>query len=319
VVLVSHRLEEVTTIADRVTVLRDGRVVCAGDPIDGRSHDQLARQILGRELVAFSRTHPEPSGERAPLELRGLTGAQLRGVDLDVRPGEVVGLTGRPEAGHDELPLLLAGDTESIGRKASGRLVGSGRSIRLGRHRPAGVAVVPADRVRSGLAVTESACANVSLPRLRRQRLRWLLRSSWQRTEFARAVDLLNIRPADPSLPAGSFSGGNQQKLLLAKWLLDQPELLVLHEPTQAVDVGARADILHAISAAAAAGVAVLISSIEAEDLALICDRVLVLDDGIVADELSAPLDPDRLAESVATLTRTPQPTSEEDPSWSKH
>jgi ribose transport system ATP-binding protein len=298
VLIVSHRLEEVTTIADRVTVLRDGRVVSGSQPIAGRTHAELAQQILGKELVNFHKVerNSEPSGK--PVSIRGARGRFLAGVDFDIRPGEIVGVTGPPEGGHEELAYLLSG---SLGAsRSSGNVEIDGQKFGFSSPVP-GVALVPADRLGAGLAEAESALANLTLPRLRRQRWSWILRGRWQRREFARAAELLDIKPNSPDLPVASFSGGNQQKILLAKWLLNDPELLVLHEPTQAVDVGARADILRAISAAASNGVPVLLSSIEAEDLALVCDRVLVLTNGEVSHELHAPFSIEDLADPTLT------------------
>jgi ribose transport system ATP-binding protein len=306
VLVVSHRLEEVTAIADRVTVLRDGRVVCGGEAVAGRSHAALAQQILGKELVNFRR--PErAAGERTDddvVRIRGARGRFLEPFDVDIHAGEIVGVTGPPEGGHEELPYLLAG---VLGRRKNGGTIEiGGRPQRLGTSVP-GVALVPADRLGAGLAETESALANLTLPRLRERRLPMIMRKGWQRREFRKACDQLDIKPDRADLPIASFSGGNQQKILLAKWLLDEPTLLVLHEPTQAVDVGARADILRAISDAAAAGAAVLLSSIEAEDLALVCDRVLVLDGGTVSRELRAPIEFDDFADPALTNPVLPE------------
>jgi len=267
----------------------------------------LARQILGRELVRFSKQGTSPGPTRAAgsptagVRLRGVRGELLDGVDLDIAAGEVVGVTGATESGHEELPYVVTGvDTARVG----GTIEINGNTRRLAERTVRanlddGVVLVPADRAGAGLAVEEDALQNLTLPRLQSGgRGRWL-RRTWQRSEFDQACALLDISPRSADLPVSRFSGGNQQKILLAKWLLHEPSLLVLHEPTQAVDVGARADILHAVSSAAAGGAAVLICSIEAQDLALVCDRVVVLRAGRVVRELSAPLTADDVLEAT--------------------
>lgn len=307
VLMVSHRLDEVLALADRATVLRDGAVTAAGITSRGMSEAALATEILGRQLVTFSRREtigelPDITAPREPVKVRGARGRLLDGVDLDVRPGEVVGITGRTEAGHEELPYLLAGVDTADNADGTVEVDSVSRSLRdmsVARSRADGVVLVPGDRVGQGLAVSESAMDNLTVPRVRERARNGVIGKAWQRQEFENANAMLHISPPIPDLPLSSFSGGNQQKILLAKWLLDKPKLLVLHEPTQAVDVGARADILHAVSETAAGGAAVLLSSIEAQDLALVCDRVVVLADGRVARELTRPFTPEDILEAI--------------------
>jgi ribose transport system ATP-binding protein len=307
VLIVSHRLDEVLELADRVSVLRDGELVAAGVEVADLSEALLARQILGRELVGFSKPETStptstPGSKASVIRLRGVSGGALDRIDLDLVHGEIVGVTGSTESGHEELPYLLTGVERG---HVTGTIEINGTTHPLaGRtvhdNLDDGVVLVPSDRAGSGLAVAEDALRNLTLPRLRDAgRGRWL-RRAWQRAEFDKACALLDITPRSAELPVSSFSGGNQQKILLAKWLLHDPALLVLHEPTQAVDVGARADILRAVSAAATAGAAVVICSIEAQDLALVCDRVLVLDEGRIACELSAPFTADDVLEAMS-------------------
>lgn len=308
IVIVSHRLDEVLALADRVTILRDGRVTAAGVPTHGMSETALSREILGRQLVGFSRAERSlDASAKKPLDagnavkLRAVSGPVLRGIDLEVTSGEVVGVIGATEAGHEELPYLITGAHSS---HAAGTIDAAGTARDLGRLHvdqslADGVVLVPNDRAGQGLAVGEKAMDNLTLPRVRAKSPRGVLRASWQRQEFLAACALLAISPPDPEQLAGSFSGGNQQKLLLAKWLLQKPRFLVLHEPTQAVDVGARADILRAISSVAADGAAVLVSSIEAQDLALICDRIIVLSEGRIAGELHRPFTADQVLEAI--------------------
>ena len=280
ILIVSHRLEEVIGLADRVTVLRDGRMAARGRRVVDLTEASLSHLILGRELTGGPL---RASSERQPtlgdpvLAVTDLTGQQLNGFNVEVRAGEVVGLTGATESGMDEFPELLAGHA----RADSGEVTVNGRTFAVsGRPlaglQQAGLAVIPQHRLDDGLAGDLSAVENLTLPRLG-IRSPWLLSRAWQMREFAGAVQLFGIKPAAPNAAVSSFSGGNQQKLLLAKWLMNAPSVIVAHEPTQAVDVGARVDILKVLRAAAGDGKGILICSIEAQDLAAVCDRVIVL------------------------------------------
>lgn len=307
ILMVSHRLDEVLELADRVTILRDGAVTGAGVAARGMSEAELAGEILGRQLVAFSRDEaianlPEVTEPREPVRIRGARGQLLRGLDLDIRPGEIVGITGRTEAGHEELPYLITGVERPGGTAGTIEIDGAVRQLdqlSVGRSRDDGVVLVPSDRTGRGIAISESALHNLTVPRVKDRARLGVIGRGWQEQEFAEATTMLKITPPAPELPVSSFSGGNQQKILLAKWLMDKPKFLVVHEPTQAVDVGARADILHALSEAAAGGAAVLISSIEAQDLSLVCDRVVIVADGVVATELTRPFTPDDILEAI--------------------
>lgn len=303
VLIVSHRLDEVLQLADRVTVLRDGAVAASALSTAGLSEPELAKVILGRQLVGFvphgkTATRPaesEDADSGDAVRLEGVRGSTVAPLDLAIRRGEVVGVTGATESGFEELPYLVAGVRPG---DAGGALVIGSRRVDLAGAgvttlTTAGVALVPADRANEGVALQLTALENLTVPRVRSRARHGLLRRGWQREEFDEACSWLSLTPPDPDLETASFSGGNQQKLLLAKWLLSRPTLLVLHEPTQAVDVGARADILRAVGRAADEGASVLLSSIEAQDLALVCDRVLVMSQGRVVREIRAPMTPD--------------------------
>ncbi|MEU2349542.1 sugar ABC transporter ATP-binding protein [Modestobacter sp. NPDC049651] len=311
ILLVSHQLDEVIALTDRVTVLKDGRVAGAGIPTAQTSRREITRLMLGADAdtQALHDAVPTSPGEDG-LVLRGVTSPTLHGLDLTVRAGEVVGITGTTGAGHDELPYVLAGVSPGRGAVRVG-----GTEVQLAGADPralldAGVALVPQARAHQGLALVMTAQDNLSLPRLRDRSGRWRVTNGWQRDEFAWVVEHLGVTPPRGDLPVAAFSGGNQQKLLLGKWLVAGPRALVLHEPTQAVDVGARRDILRSVRAAAAAGAAVLVSSIDNEDLATVCDRVLVLEGGVVVGELTGPLTADQVLDAVfrTELTTEGQP-----------
>jgi ribose transport system ATP-binding protein len=170
----------------------------------------------------------------------------------------------------------------------------------------AGVALIPEDRAQQGLALELSVRQNITVPRLTATGRPWWTGKSWQVAEVTEFISVLDIRPPDPDAPVGTLSGGNQQKVLLGKWLAGQPELLLLHEPTQAVDVGARQDIVAALRRLAATGSALLVAASDPQELAILCDRVLVIRDGRIAVELTGEIDQDAVVD--ATFTREFEP-----------
>jgi ribose transport system ATP-binding protein len=299
VVVVSHRLAEIIEITDRVTVLRDGQVAAADVVTKETSARELSRLLLGRdsEHSPIQSLIPAQTGETA-IQARSLSGRFLRDCGLTVRAGEVVGVIGATESGYEELPYVLGGATSG-----TGEVIVSGRTLRPGQDTvrefvSAGIVLVPGDRASDGLALSVSALDNLSLASLPGHSGFWVARK-WQLDAFATMADDLGITPRRPDLTAAALSGGNQQKLLLAKWLLRDPAVLVTHEPTQAVDVGARRDILTAIRRVAQRGGAVLVCSTEADDLAQVCDRVLVMGSGRVVKEITGALDGELILRTV--------------------
>ena len=279
-IIISHSLRELTTIADAVTVLRDGHVTAdlsrsAGDV----SEAAIAQAMLGDTLAAFhrSRTVTQDRPDRSSrVVIRGLTGGPVRDVSFEIGRGEILGITGAPGGGHDEMAGLLAGDA----RPAAGQMVVDDRTIDLPRASitsilRAGVMLVPERRDRDGLAMEMSIRDNVTLPQLAGRR-RLFLNRPWQSREAGRIIRKHGVRPSSPHALIRELSGGNQQKVLLAKWLEMRPRFLILHEPTQAVDVGARREILTNIATAAHEGTSILVVSSEVDDLTAICDRVLI-------------------------------------------
>jgi ribose transport system ATP-binding protein len=284
VIFVSHRLDEVMDLADRVVVLRDGRLV-ADTPVASLDHGELVRLIVGAELEDAAPRAARDPGERA-LRVRGLEGRSVRGLDLDIRAGEVVGISGILGSGREHVPALLFG---ALYRKGGTVLVG-GTELPSGDPRAAiraGVAYVPGDRRADGAVMTMPVRENLTLPNLRPLRRRFgSLDGRAERREVASWVDRIALRPAVPERPLELFSGGNQQKVVLAKWLRNEPRALLLDEPTQGVDVGAKAAIYELVRDAAARGAAVLMASSDTAELAAVCDRVLVMRDGAACAEL---------------------------------
>ncbi|ONH28089.1 hypothetical protein BL253_20840 [Pseudofrankia asymbiotica] len=290
ILLVSHHLDEVMALSDSVTVLRDGRVVASAVATAQTSVRELTRLMLGVDpQVHPLREEVETTPADVVLTATGLTGRRLRGLDLQLRAGEVLGVTGATDSGHEELPYLLAGARPGRGTVACGgttvSLAGAGSRALL----DLGIALIPQGRTTAGLALGLTASDNVSLPRMRARNSRYRLSSGWQDEEARSVITEFGITPPRADLLMGAYSGGNQQKFLIGKWMVARPRVLVLHEPTQAVDVGARRDILRNLRRAAAAGAAVVVISIDEDDLAAVCDRVVVLAEGRPSRQLAAP------------------------------
>ncbi|MGW0201291.1 sugar ABC transporter ATP-binding protein [Nonomuraea sp. NPDC003201] len=295
ILYVSHRLDEVYRIADRVAVLRDGHLVSQG-PLAGRDPADLVREIVGREERAQRRRVRRP-GE-VLLSLDGVRAGRAGPVGFDLRSGEALGLVGLTGAGHADLGRALAGAYPM----AAGRvLLGGGpyRPASVAAAVGAGVGFVSGDRQEEGaaadLSVRENLLAN---PGARGRSPLSPLSPRRERAETATIVERLRVRPADPETPFAALSGGNQQKVLIGRWLGARRRLLILEEPTAGVDVGAKPEILRLLDEALAAGAAALLVSADFEEVANLCDRALVFARGTVTAELSGD------ALTVAALTR---------------
>ena len=299
IVYVSHRLDDLVAIADHVTVLRDGKSV-ATTSMRGLTHDDLVGLMLGKEAAASAhavvRSHStaefaapvEAATTGRTLRVSGLVGAELRGIDFTVAPGEVVGITGIVGAGQDELPYLLVG-----ARKATaGTVEIDGTTYQVAGLTPRratklGVALVPADRAAEAVLPMTDITDNITLPRLRIfARGGWLRRSA-ERDEACDWVERLSIQPQNPAKLVTELSGGNAQKVVLARWLAVARNALLLAEPTAGVDIGAKSLIYTHLRAAAAAGLPIVVCSTDAMDLEQLCTRVLVLGDGRLKAELT--------------------------------
>jgi ribose transport system ATP-binding protein len=289
VLLVSHQLEEILDMSDRVTVLRDGVVVGDGIATAGLDEHELIRLMLGREFESHPLERPRSaSADRAPAaRATGLRGELVDGIDLEVGAGEIVGVTGLVGSGFEELPYLLGGARSA----AAGQLAVGERTIDLSKAGPrdlvdAGVALVPERRDAHGLSLTMTVLENVTLPRVRLHGSPGRMGTDWQREEADWVIRELGVRPPVHEMPVGRLSGGNQQKVMLGKWLRGEPRLLVLHEPTRAVDVAARHDLLEVLFGAARSGSGVLVAGMDAHELESMCHRVLVMRNGSVGEEL---------------------------------
>jgi len=285
VIFVSHRLDEVLGISDRISVLRDGRL--AGTVETGAvTEAALVSMMLGRELGRLYPTRTAAQLDRI-LGIEGLSGQLVRGLDLRMHRGEIVGLTGLVGMGYDEVPYLIYGARPA----SAGRIVlADGRATQHmtpAAAMKAGMALLPADRQHLSGIPHATVLENVTMPRLGQYFIGGRLRHRRERSAVYELLRLFDVRPPEPLRMLATLSGGNQQKALLAKWLQSRPAILLLHEPTQGVDIGSRKQIFSFIRAAADAGTAVLIASAEYEDLANLAHRVLILRRGRVVRELA--------------------------------
>ncbi|MEU2061271.1 sugar ABC transporter ATP-binding protein [Streptomyces sp. NPDC013455] len=293
---VSHRLDEVYEVADAFAVLRDGRLVSHG-ALAGHSPARLVRDIVGGE-PAPHRPAAAPAAGPAVLTLDGVRTAGAGPVGLELGAGEALGLVGLSGAGHAQLGRALAG----AGPLLAGRVLLGGRPYRPRTVADAvrlGVGFVPGDRQREGcaaeLTVRENLLANPRAGGL--PALRWISPRR-ERAEAAGLMERFAVRPRDTEAPIGTLSGGNQQKVMIGRWLRAGLRLLILEEPTASVDVGAKAAVHRLLDEALAAGLAVLLVSADFEEVADVCRRALVFVRGSVTAELSGP------GLTVAGLTR---------------
>jgi ribose transport system ATP-binding protein len=303
VILVTHRLAEFFAYCQTMTVLKDGRVVCDSD-IDALTPASLVDYMVGRTLGSDSRPSTRKaddglesmwrragrnwgsvSGEAAPvLRVDGLRGGRLHDATFAVRAGEIVGFAGLPGSGIEELPHFITG----VMRRSGGSISVDGAELPV-RASPrdalrAGIALIPGDRLSDGGVRQLSLRENVLLPQPRRA---WRFRQS--RAVVGDVVALLDILPPDPNAILSSFSGGNQQKVVVGKWLSLVPRVLVLVQPTAGVDSATRSTLYEVLRAAAGHGIAMLLVSSELEELAALSDRVLFLSDGSVRGTAVSP------------------------------
>jgi len=312
IVYISHRLAEVKRLADRAVVLRDGRR--AGE-LDGEHLDResLVRLMVGRDLASPSArpSAAAPGGERLAqpvLEVQGLVvpASPRHALTFEVRAGERVGLAGLVGAGRTELLRVLFG----IDRPLAGRMRVGGAELAPAHPRDAiraGVGLVPEDRKRDGLFLPLGVRENVGIATLARDARAGFVDAARERTLTAELVARLCIGTPGVDQPVEQLSGGNQQKVVLARWLATNPRLLLLDEPTRGIDVGARHEIYELIDELARQGVAVLFASSEMEELLELADRVLVMHEGRIAGELArAELDEERVMRLATGGDRLP-------------
>jgi rhamnose transport system ATP-binding protein len=285
VLFISHRLDEVFAICSSVTVMRDGAVVF-DDTLEGLTSDELVRKMVGRELGALFPKHDAQVGERV-LEVKRLTREGVFfDVSFEVRAGEIVALAGLVGAGRSEVARAIFG----IDRTDAGHVEVSGRRLPPGRPLAAmhaGIAFVPEDRRMQGLVMDLSVARNATLTRMRALTRLGLIRVGAENRLAREWADRLRLKYHRLDDPVGFLSGGNQQKVVLAKWLATEPKLLILDEPTRGIDVGTKAEVHRLMGELAGRGLAVLMISSELPEVLGMADRVLVMHEGRLTSELS--------------------------------
>ena len=304
-IYISHRMAEVYELADRVTVLRDGGYVGTLSR-DELSAEALVRMMVGRDLSSFyTKTH-DPHGSRGPvvLEVRGMTdgGRRVQPCSFELHAGEVLGIAGLVGSGRTELARLIFG----ADRKAAGDVTLAGRA--LVAHGPedalaAGLAYLTEDRKGLGLFLDLSCGTNINLGVIGRDaRPGGVLNLAAGRRRARQAFEALRVRAASPEVTVGSLSGGNQQKVLLSRWLETGPKVLILDEPTRGVDIGAKSEIYRIIDELAKRGIGVIVISSELPEIVGVCDRVLVMREGRIAGAVGGPGGAPVTQESIMAL-----------------
>jgi ribose transport system ATP-binding protein len=299
ILFVSHRLPEVVSLCSTVTVLRDG-VKVASRPTAGLDELDLAELVAGRKLASVAHRPERALWQRPPVvQMRDLKHGPLRELNLDLRAGEVLGVAGLLGSGRTTLLRLIFADLQP----EAGKLIIDGKLVTWRQPKEAvakGVALVPEDRARDALFSSMTLDQNLAAVVVHRYWRGGILRDRQQWEESRRLLGTFKLKAADPGQPPTALSGGNQQKMVLARWLRTNPKVLLLDNPTQGVDVGAREDIHDLIRAAAENGAAVLIVSDDYDELARVGDSVVVLRNGRFTSNLSgSELTADHIARAI--------------------
>ena len=297
-ILISHKLGELRQIADAITILRDGQTIETlkrGE--DEFTEDRMIKGMVGRELTNRYPPREEQDKGEVVIEVRDWnvfhpedSGRQiLKNINMKVREGEVVGLAGLMGAGRTELAMSIFG--RAYGQKISGEVLIHGKTVRIKNVKDAiknRIAYTSEDRKTYGLVLIGDIKWNMTLAALRKFfSAKGIVKENDEIVEAEKYKKRLNIKAGSINQPVGSLSGGNQQKVVLAKWMMTEPEILILDEPTRGIDVGAKYEIYCIIRELAKAGKAVIVVSSEMPEIIGICDRVYVLDEGQIAGELS--------------------------------
>jgi rhamnose transport system ATP-binding protein len=280
---VSHRLDEVFALCDSATVFRDGRHVVTA-PTSALTTADLIRHMVGRTVSLFPKVE-NPIGD-VLLEVSGLTRVGVfRDISFEVRSGEIVGLAGLVGAGRTEVARVLFG----IDKRDSGEVKLGGTSVSFSSPSAAmhaGIAYLPEDRHQEGLVLDFSIAHNVTLPILPRLFPRFLVREATERAVATEHTAQFSVRMTGVDQEVGALSGGNQQKVVLAKWLASGPRVLILDEPTRGIDIGAKVEVHRLIADLAAQGLAIILISSDLPEVLAMSDRIIVLHEGRVTAEI---------------------------------
>lgn len=290
VVYVSHFLDAVLDVSDRVTIMRDGRLIRTGD-VKGETKRSMINGMLGRELaVSFPERAPSPEPGLEPiLHLESVSSQEgVHDVSLDVRPGEIVGLLGLVGSGRTEIARVIVG----ADKKTGGHIIFNGHDLGEPSLRSTidrGIVLVPEDRHRQGLILERSVRENISLAFLRYFSRFGIVRDGIEKARVLDVARQFEVRPLRMALPMRGLSGGNQQKALLAKWLVGSPSFVILDEPTRGVDIGAKLAIYNIVVELALKGVGVLLISSEHEEVLSLAHRAYLVSRGRVIGEIDPP------------------------------
>ncbi|HXH60551.1 MAG TPA: sugar ABC transporter ATP-binding protein, partial [Fimbriimonadaceae bacterium] len=283
VVMVTHHLDEVFAVSDRVTVLRDGKVVAQRLTSD-TDQQEVVRMMVGRNVEKHEHTGVQAG--KTVLQTKSLTGDGFGNVDIEVKEGEVVGVAGLVGAGRTEFARAIFGIAPAT--SGSIEIDGKERTITSPRQaRSLGIALVPEDRIHDGLLLPQSIAFNTTLASLAQVSARGFLKDREIKNTTEESATRLNLVHRDAEQPVEQLSGGNQQKVVLSKWLMTKPRLLILDEPTRGVDVGAKQEVHRIIRDLAASGLAVLMVSSDLPEVLSVSDRIVVMRGGEVVAELS--------------------------------
>ena len=299
IIFISHKLKEVIQLCDRYTVLRDGELSSAGY-IRDTDEEQLAQAMVGKDL-SHQKVYRQRTFGQAVLEVKELgSGHVCKGVSFTLRKGEVLGITGLSGAGHSEMVECLIG----YRKKETGTIFIHGKEVHIRHPKQAlarGVGLVPKNRKENAIIKDLSILENFSLPSLGKLLRAGMIQEKLELKRYLAHKKQINIKANDPSLPITSLSGGNQQKVILAKWLEADADIIVLDNPTQGVDVGAKSEIYQLIMALAGEGKSFIVLSSEIPEILKLCDRVIVMYQG----EMTACLDREEATEGRIMMYAT--------------
>lgn len=279
IMFVSHKLQEVKAISDRITILRDGQWI-ATKPAEEFTLDSMAQMMVGRELSdLYPPMHEADVDAPCVLEVAGLTTENVKNVSFDLRKGEVLGFSGLIGSGRTEVFESICG----LNDISSGTVKLDGQEVRfdsVAHARDAGVVYLTKDRKEKGLLLEQGMQSNMTLLALPKFVKNMMIDAKAEEKALARGIRRFDIRARDPKVKAGDMSGGNQQKLLLAKVMESDPRVVIIDEPTRGIDVGTKQQIYHFIAALAAEGMSVVVISSEMPEIIGVCHRVFVMRDG---------------------------------------
>jgi ABC-type sugar transport system ATPase subunit len=284
IIYISHRLSEIFKLADRVTVLKDGQTM-ATKLVAETNNSELVRLMVGRALTDMYPPHDNTIGD-VLLEVSDLfVEGTVCDVNFMVHEGEVLGLAGLGGSGRTTVARSLVG----LARILSGQILYLGQPVPRTPAAAAekGLVLIPEDRKAYGLVLNQSMRANIALPNLQQFSLRGILRSHLEKSAVYKSVEALQIRPSKPELTTENLSGGNQQKVVVAKWLLSKPRVVIFDEPTRGIDVGAKAEIYQHIRDLTLQGVGVVMASSDLPELLGMSDRILVFYEGCIVGEVT--------------------------------